>query len=193
MAKANAQTVEENRAETAAPEAEGSKGVRARRAIMMKEFVPNADFIAKECVGKGKGTQCMLGRVFGFVTGVAEKQGTLPNGDKSISIVCNGQFETENYITGEVSSASSVYFPSSFSEQIKAMFASDENLKVVEVDTDIGVEATGKTIPYTWMVVNHIEGEAVTPLKKLRAARGRPASAPALTAPAKVAQIENKS
>ena len=179
---AKGKTVEENRAETAAPVAAGSQGVRARRAIMMKEFIPHPEFIAKEVVGKGKGTLVMLGRVYGFVTGVSEKTNTLPNGDKATSVVCNGQFETESYLTGEVSAATSVYFPSSFSEAIKAMFAADADLKVVEVDTDIGVEATGKTIPYTWAVVNHIEGAAVTPLKVLKGKRGRPANAPALAA-----------
>lgn len=188
---AKEKTVEENRAETAAPAGE-SKGVRARRAIMLKEFIPNADFIAKEVVGKGKGTIVMLGRVLGFVTSTADKENTLPNGEKSASVVCSGQFETENYMTGEISAASSVYFPSSFSEAIKAMFAADPELKVVEVDTDIGLEATGKTIPYTWVVVNHIQGEAQTPLKKLRSSRGRPSNVPALAAPKAAAQLENK-
>lgn len=173
----------------ATPEAEPSKGVRARRAIMLKEFVPNQDFINKEVVAKGKGTQVILGRIFGFVTATVDKENTLPNGEKSKSVVCNGQFETENYLTGEVSAASSVYFPASFSEAIKAMFAADESLKVVEVDTDIGVEATGKSIPYTWMVTNHIEGEAQTPLKKLRGARKRPANAFQLAAPAAAKQL----
>lgn len=173
-------TLEENRAETAAPVEAGSRGVRSRRAIMLKEFIPDPVFIAREVVGKGKGTKVMLGRIFGFVTGVTEKQNTLPNGDKATSIVCNGQFETENYLDGEVSVASAVYFPSSFSETVKAMFAADPELKVVEVDTDVGVEATGKTIPYTWVVVNHVEGEAITPFKRLRVARSRPASASAL-------------
>lgn len=186
---AKGKTTETAAGETAAPVAAASTGVRARRAIMMKEFIPNADFIAKECVGKGKGTLVMLGRVFGFVTGVSEKQNTLPNGDKATSIVCNGQFETESYLTGEVSSATAVYFPSSFSEAIKAMFAVDESLKMVEVDTDIGVEATGKAIPYTWAVVNHIEGADQTPLKALKAKRGRPATAPALAAPAAPKQL----
>lgn len=175
-----------------APASEGSKGVRARRAIMLKEFIPNSDYIAKEVVGKGKGTQVVLGRIFGFVTGTTEKENTLPNGDKSKSVVCNGQFETENYLTGEVSAASSVYFPSSFSEAIKGMFAADESLKVVEVDTDVGLEATGKAIPYTWVVVNHIEGEQQTPLKALRSKRGRPANAPQLAAPAKPAQLTSQ-
>ena len=192
MAKNN-QTVEENRAETSLPEASNSQGVRARRAIMMKEFIPapGPDWINKNVVAHGKGTKVMLGRVFGFITGVGEKKGTLPNGEASVSIVCNGSFETENYVDGEVSQASSVYYPSSFSEQIKAMFAADPDLKVVEVDTDIGVEATGKSIPYTWVVVNHIEGAAVTPLKRLKAARGRPDNVPKLAAP-KAAQLEHK-
>ena len=161
----------------------GSTGVRARRAIMLKEFIPHADFINKEVVGKGKGTKVILGRIFGFITSTADKVGRLPNGEESVSIVFNGQFESENYLTGEISQASSVYFPSSFSEAVKAMFIADPDLKVVEIDTDIGVEATGKTIPYTWIVINHVEGEAQTPLKRLRKVRGRPAGVPALAAP----------
>lgn len=179
----------EQPAEQPAAVAEGSKGVRARRAIMLKEFVPNQDFINKEVVAKGKGYQVILGRIFGFVTGIADKENTLPNGEKAKSIVCNGQFETENYLTGEVSAASSVYFPSSFSEAIKAMFAADDALKVVEVDTDIGLEATGKTIAYTWVVINHISGEAQTPLKVLRGKRSRPDNAPKLAAPAAQKQL----
>jgi hypothetical protein len=166
-----------------------SQGVRARRAIMLKEFIPTADFINVQVVAKGKGTKVMLGRIYGFVTGVMDKTNTLPNGEKAASVVCNGQFETENYLTGEISAASSVYFPSSFSETIKAMFAADPDLKMIEVDTDVGLEATGKTIPYTWVVINYVEGEAVTPLKKLRAARVRPDNVPALAAPKAPAQI----
>lgn len=160
-----------------------SQGVRARRAIMLKEFVPSVDFINMHVVAKGKGTKVMLGRIFGFVTGVGEKINTLPNGEKSPSIVFNGQFESENYLTGEISSASSVYFPASFSEMVKTMFTVDPDIKVVNIDTDIGLEATGKTIPYTWVVVNHIEGEAMTPLKRLRGARARPAGIPQIAGP----------
>lgn len=186
MAKNN-NTVEENRAETAAPEQ--SQGVRARRAIMMREFIPSQDWVNKEVIAKGKGTVAVLGRVFGFVTGVTEKAGKLPNGEPSVSIIANGQFETENYLTGEVSQASAVYFPAAFSESLKAQFAADKAVEVIQVDTDIGLEATGKTIPYSWYVCNHVEGVEQTPLRALRGKRGRPANVPALAAPAAPKQL----
>lgn len=189
-ADTSAQDTDAQTADNTNQEAAGnaSTGVRSRRAIMLKEFIPSQDFINTQVVAKGKGTKVLLGRIFGFVTGVSEKTNTLPNGEKATSIVVHGQFESESYLTGEISGASTVYFPSSFAEAIKTQFAMDENLKVVQVDTDIGVEATGKPIPYTWVVVNHIEGTDQTPLRKLRAGRPRPA----LAAPAPVAQIASK-
>jgi len=186
MAK-NGQTVEENRAETAPPQ--GTTGVRARRAIMMREFIPSQDFVNKEVIAKGKGTLVILGRVFGFVTGVTEKAGKLPNGEPSVSIVANGQFETENYQTGEISQASSVYLPAAAAEALKAQFAADPDVKVVEIDMDVGLEATGKTIPYAWYVANHVEGKEATPLRALKARRGRPGNAIALSAPAAQAAL----
>jgi hypothetical protein len=46
---------------------------------------------------------------------------------------------------------------------------------MVEIDCDIGVEATGKVIPYEWVVVAFREGEEMAVLKKMRASRQRPA------------------
>lgn len=174
MAK-NGNTVEENREATKTPETEASAstGRRARSSFMMKNFA-DQDFINKHVVAKGKGTKAMLGRVFGFVSSVSEKKGTLPNGEPSVSIVLHGQFETESYIDGEISSCSSVFFPNGFARDVQHTLASDDTIKVLEIDTDVGVEATGKSIPYAWVIVNHIEGQAVSPLKKLKAARGRP-------------------
>jgi len=77
-----------------------SGGVRSRRAFMMKQFIPSADFIAKEVIGKGKGTKVILGRIYGIVTGSEVKTGTLPNGDPSSSIVLKGIFQSEDYLSG---------------------------------------------------------------------------------------------
>jgi len=170
-------------------QATASQGVRARRAIMMREFIPSQDFVAKNVIGPGKGTLVILGRVFGFVTGITEKAGKLPNGEPSVSIVANGQFETENYHTGEVSQASAVYLPNAAAEALKAQFAADPDVKLIEIDMDVGLEATGKTIPYSWYVANHVEGQAATPLKALKSRRGRPANAVALAAPAAQKQL----
>ena len=38
-----------------------------------------------------------------------------------------------------------------------------------ELDVDIGLEATGRTIPYEWVVVSHIGGEAQRALRAVKA------------------------
>lgn len=168
----------------------GSGGVRARRAFMLKFLLGgDGDWINKNVVAKGKGTQAIVGRVFGICTGVEDKHNILPDGSTSRSAVLFGQFEYESAVTGEVGQASSAYLPLAYADALKAAFASDPDAKMIEVDVDIGVEATGKTIPYEWLVINHGAGEAAL-LKRMRSRRrvgqkaiAAPNAAPALEAP----------
>lgn len=184
MTEETAEVPAQTTSQVAAPQ-----GVRARSAFMPRQFLPpgqggGIDWINMNVVAKGKGTQAVLGRVFGVCTGWAEKENTLPNGDKSVSIILNGTFQAENYMTGEVSDASKLFLPTAYSQRVKTMFQSDPDLKLVEVDADIGVEATGKTIPYEWVVVAYREGEDMGVMRRLKNSRGRPANAPpALVAP----------
>ena len=164
-------------------------GARQRRAVMLKHFIPDADWINKNVVAGGKGTQKLVGRIFGMATGYENRENTLPDGSISKSIFVKGIFETENYLDGTVARAGGVYFPLAYAEQIKAAFDADATVKVIEVDTDIGLEATGKTIPYEWVVIAHVEGKEMSPLKRLKSSRGRPANAPRLTAPAEPAML----
>lgn len=184
-------TKEKTETETAATETPATgeaKGMRSRRALMLKQFLPNADWINTQVVAKGKGTKVVVGRIYGVATGFEDKINTLPDGSTAASIAIKGVFQSESYLTGEVGEATNVYFPMAYAEKIKALFETDETVRVVEVDTDIGLEATGKTIPYEWVVVAFVEGEEMAALKRLRNSRGRPANAPALPAP-----NENKS
>lgn len=180
----------ENSASVSAEAAQSeSAGVRSVRAFQMKTFLPNADWINKNVVAQGKGTKVLIGRIFGIVTGVSEKAGHLPNGEPSVSIVTQGVLMSESYLTGEIAEGNGAFLPGAISEKFKAMFAADEHLRSIEVDLDIGVEATGKSIPYAWVVIQHVEGEMLEPLKRLRKSRGRPAGAPALAAPTAQKQL----
>lgn len=161
-----------------------TEGVRARRAFMLKQFIPDPDWINKNIVAGGKGTQITVGRIFGFVTKTDRKQNTLPDGSPSESIVATGILQSENYLTGEIAEASTVYLPMAYAEKLEATFKMFPTLRMVEIDCDIGLEATGKTIPYEWVVTAYREGQEMEPLKRLKAGRGRPANAPALAAPA---------
>lgn len=161
-----------------------TEGKRARRVIVMKQFIPDADWINVNIVAKGKGTQVLVGRVFGVCTGYEDKENTLPNGEKSKQIVLRGSFEAESYVSGEVTDGTGIYLPMAYAEKVKALYAMMPDLKTVEIDCDIGLEATGKTIPYEWVVIAYREGEASDVMKRLKSSRARPAGAPALPAPA---------
>lgn len=217
------------------------EGIRARRAFMLKQFIPSATFITENVVAKGAGTQVVLGRVYGSATGTQRKTNQLPDGSFAESVVINGIFQAESYIDGVVSEATSVYLPMAYAEKVEAVFKSSmsvaldtagkpimeapkprmaavldsdghaviegdkvvmapvmvdgkpqfeasvakmvSTLTAVELDCDIGLEATGKTIPYEWVVIAYREGEAMDVLKRLRNSRKRPANAYALPAP----------
>ncbi len=151
-----------------------TEGTRARRAIMLKQFLPNPDWINVNVVAGGKGTRATVGRIYGVATGTSRKTNTLPDGSISESIVVSGMFQSEGFITGELGEASNVYFPMAYAEKIEACFAM--GVKTVEVDCDIGIEATGKTIPYEWVVIAFREGQEMDVLRRIRGTRGRPAA-----------------
>lgn len=183
MAKAHEQ-VETEQPETEQPETgqpEGktvggttlSEGLRARRGLTMKNLLPSQDWIMKNVVAGGKGTRATIGRIFGMVTGVQHRDNEV-NGQILHSIACVGMLNAESYLTGELSQASSCFFPMAYAEKIDAIFKADPTVKVIEVDCDIGLEATGKTIPYEWVITAFREGEEMAILKRLRNARKRP-------------------
>lgn len=149
-------------------------GTRARRAIMLKQFLPDPEWILKNVVAGGKGTRATIGRIFGIATGTARKTNTLPDGSVSESIAVSGVFQSEGFLTGELSEASGVYFPMAYAEKIEALIKM--GVKTIEVDCDIGVEATGKTIPYEWVVTAFREGKEMDVLKRIRGTRARPAN-----------------
>jgi hypothetical protein len=151
-----------------------SEGVRARRAFMPKLFLPNKDWIMQNVVAKGTGSRAVIGRIYGQCFETKDKAGTLPNGQPSVTIALVGAFEAISYITGEVMSVSNAYMPMAFAEKVKAAFA-DETIKLVEVDCDIGLEATGKAIPYEWVTTAFIEGKEMAALRRMRTSRPRPA------------------
>lgn len=157
-----------------------SKGLRARKAFMLKQLVPSPDWIMKNVVAGGKGTQITVGRVYGIVTRVERKTNTLNDGKVVASIALMGAFQSESYVTDELSEAASVYLPLAYAEQVATAFENDKEMTSAEVDVDIGIEATGKTIPYEWVIIAFTEGAAVNVLRRLKGSRGRPANAPAL-------------
>lgn len=106
---------------------------------------------------------------------------TFPDGKQSAMIALMGDFEMVNYGTGEVTRATSVYLPPAYALLVHGMFPQDKEaaklpgaLRTVEIDVEIGIEATGKTIPYEWVAIAYREGKAMDVLRRLRNSRPVP-------------------
>jgi hypothetical protein len=171
-----AETTAVQQAETTTSQATGStvtEGVRARRGLALKQLIPDQDWIMRNVVGGGKGTRATVGRIWGVAMNTARKQ-NLVNDQTIESIAVGGIFNAESYVTGEISEGSTCFFPMAYAEKIEALFASQPDIKVIEVDCDIGLEATGKTIPYEWVTTAFREGEEMAVLKRIRGTRARP-------------------
>lgn len=164
------------------------EGVRQRRGIMPKQFLPtdDPDWIMKNIVAQGRGTRANLGRVFGICTGYEVRTNTLPNGQEATSIALTGAFQTESFMTGELGDGTLAFLPAAYSEKVKAIFDANEiraedgkvvgnNIRMIQVDVDVGVEATGKPIPYEWVITAYREGEEMAVLRAMRRSRPRPA------------------
>lgn len=195
MAKAHEAKVEEQATapepapdSVAAPElAPGSdkEGVRARRGIMMKHLLPPGEWIAANLVSRGKGARALVGRVTGVCTKAERKTVSLPDGTPNETVCLHGTFEAESYLTGEISNGSSVYFPMAYASQIEAVLKADKTIEMVEVDCDVGLEATGKIIGYEWVIIAFRDGEQMSVIKRIKASRSRPDKTMLLTGPSK--------
>lgn len=154
-------------------------GQRVRKVITTKDFIPGRDqqWILQNVVSRPKGTYVRLGFLAGFITGTERTQ-TDWQGKTLHSVWLKGMFEARLAETGEVLQAPNAILPLAFGELIEGAFRQAqlsghlEGLKA-ELDVEIGVEATGRSIPYEWVVVSYITGEAQ---RALRAVRSRQAA-----------------
>ena len=172
----------------------GNQGIRARKGLAPKHLLPHQDWINTNVVALGKGTQVTVGRVWGIAT-ATERKVTEHQGKVLESINVRGTFHMESYVTGEIMEGPGFYFPMAYAEKIEAVFKADSSTEIVEVDCDIGLEATGKSIPFEWVVTAFNDGREMAVMKRLRESRGRSAKAwggPLLAAPAATAALEHK-
>ena len=129
-------------------------------------------------VGKGKGTHIAVGRVFGVAYEAETRTNKVSRGgaeQELTSIGLKGLFQAER-LDGQTQTFSLLFLPMAFAEQI-AMALNLPDTKQADFDVDIGVIATGKTIPYEWTVTSYIEGRAERALRQMRGTRriGQPA------------------
>jgi hypothetical protein len=159
-----------------------TSGVRARRAWTMKNFLPHPDWINQNVTPEAIGTHRLVGRVVGEVQKAERRTNTVVKGSKQeqiVSIALIGLFTAIDLAEAQ-STFSMLFLPMAFAEQIEAALAM-EGVTSVPLDVDIGLEKTGRTIPYEWTVTSYLEGRAQRALRQMVASRrtGSPARAAA--------------
>ena len=115
--------------------------VRARKTIMMPQFIPSKDWIDKEVIAKGKGTVIIVGRVYGIVMDAKEKLTKLPSGETQSSIALLGMFEATNLHDKERSDANVAYLSG---DEARRMQEECKKHKALFYDVDIVISHSGK-------------------------------------------------
>jgi hypothetical protein len=153
------------------------RGQRVGRILTTKDTLPAGDPQFAQRLGvQPVGTQVILASLVGVVNST-ERKTTMWQGKELDSVWLNGEFEMVIRDTGEVKAAPTAILPKAFGitietalAGIKGEFGHDGNAAQLTIDCDIGLEATGRTIPYEWIVIYYREGKAQ---KAMRDARDR--------------------
>lgn len=153
--------------------------------IATSQMIPSVDWIMKNVVAKGPGTRVALARLIGVATDATVQQNNV-KGQMIDSIKLIGEFELTVFETGEVVIAGAAYLPKKWGTQVKMALdaAGDDKGKRAEMLLTLGVQATGKSIPYSWTVNTHI-GRANSMLTGLKQS-----VLPQLAAASRTRQIE---
>jgi len=104
---------------------------------------------------KGEENYWALGKLIG--EGVSFE--TVPNRnaemiDKEPSVLIVGDFTGISYLTGEVREAMGAFLPAYFRKMIVAQMQRNQGINETVFAIEIGVELTGRTIPWAWTVSN---------------------------------------
>lgn len=135
--------------------------------LTARDIISQTDAI-KRAVSMKPGDTLMLARIIGTCTGYVEKDSQLPDGSISQITGIVGVFEIEKE-DGTRLQGTKLYMPgTAYSAEMKALFNSDTSLRAVEVDCDLGIKATGKSITYEYVVRSHIRHDLVAELRGRR-------------------------
>jgi hypothetical protein len=156
---------------------------------LIETFISPRDFASLEWChanvsSQPAGYHVVVGRIAGYATNGEERESglRLKPGEKAPppSFWARGQFEAVALATGEVKTAPWLILPRSAGELLKQAFAGGTNH--VLLDLEIGLQATGKAIPYRWTVRAYggASGEAQRIVAGIRARQEARAKAPRL-------------
>lgn len=143
------------------------EGQVIKSALTVRDMISKSDalkLIANLEPGQGK----WIGRVIGVCVGTFTKGHTLPDGKKIESIGLSGMFEIEKP-DGTRVTAAKIFMPgSAYGLEMHTLFLKSPEAMSVEVDCDIGISATGKSIPFEYVVRTHIKHDLQAELRGRR-------------------------
>ena len=129
------------------------KGRIGRTVITTKDFTAGVD--AFEIIsGHPKGSLVTLGTLAGKIYAVEKKENEW-QGKKLESYWLVGQFEAFIGATGEIFTAPQAILPKAYGMEIANAFR-DLGVTTAALGVTIGLQITGRTIPYQWIVRNHM-------------------------------------
>jgi hypothetical protein len=149
-------------------------GMRVDQSLVMPALLPvprsqAVDWIMRNVVAHGAGTHICVGRVVGRALR-AEWRETEWQGKTLRSVLLTGEFRMQSTVTDLVRQHADLWLPTGYAKQIEAALALDPDSRPM-FDVDIGLEATGRTIPYAWTVISHLRQRSSSALERLWAAR----------------------
>ena len=132
-------------------------GIREDSPLVMPMLLPvprgpdAVDWIMRNIVAHGRGTHLCVGRVAGHAYRADHKENEW-QGKKLEAIVLNGLFRMQSTVDPKlIYENAELYLPLNYAKKVEAelkLNKSDGADRVVTIDADIGIEATGRTIPY---------------------------------------------
>jgi len=140
------------------PTPEAVKPARALRTLRLGSFLPAKEILAKEVLGKPKGTKFLAGRVFGFATEATKKSETSSDGRVTEVVILGGVFSASN---GKA--ASTICLTQGYSNFVADKIAEQ---RIVKIDAELFLETTGTAgSPFQWVVNSKIEPADDNPMK----------------------------
>jgi hypothetical protein len=134
------------------------EGTIQNSVIVNADFLPDRDrnWPIRHVASRGIGFKVVMGQLAGIATS-AERRVSEWQGKELMSIWLHGNFTATIRATGELIEASSVIPPQAYAAKVERMLGL--GVGKVEVDIDVGLQATGRNIPYRWFASDYSESE----------------------------------
>ena len=159
--------------ETASVETSEALEAKLKRSIVMKMFFTDKQKaeinLAKANGDPPEKCEVVGGTIIGRIFEVKEKQGELPNGEISVSLVAIGEFECVRHDTGEVWEAPAAYLPGYYLESAKAALEKSGDNEAIQMAAEVLCVATGKAVPFAYELRNVLPREVNSPMNQLKA------------------------